>query len=72
MTTKQVNANDSKFYVVCESYTEHTQFEGSWSMFIKEFDSLEDAEMWIEESYDWKESVQYDRTALGPLIKVKK
>jgi hypothetical protein len=70
MTTKKVNDTVQKFYVVCESYTDHTQFEGSWTMIVREFDSLEDADEWIEESYDWKESVQYDRTALGPLVKV--
>ena len=62
--------NNQKFYIVYESYTAFTQFEGSWAVSVEEFDSLEEAKKWIEESYDWKESKQYGRTALGPLIKI--
>lgn len=60
----------SKFYIVCESYTDYTQFEGAWSVFVKEFDSLEEANSWIKESKDWQESKQYERTTLGPLVEV--
>lgn len=69
MADKKVKDENQKFYVVYESYTDLTQFEGIWNMYVNEFDSLGDAEKWIEESYDWKESKQYGRTALGPLIK---
>jgi hypothetical protein len=70
--SSKLNGKDQQetFYVVYESYTDYTQFEGSWSIHVNEFESLEAAETWIEESYDWKESIQYNRTALGPLVKV--
>jgi len=61
---------ETKYYIVYESYTDFTQFEGQWNIFVKEFNSLKEAETWIEESEDWKESVQYERIALGPLVKV--
>lgn len=59
-----------KFYVIYESYTDLTQFEGVWTVILKEFDSLEDAQNWIENSEDWKESKEYERTCLGPLVLV--
>jgi hypothetical protein len=61
---------NKKYYIVCESYTDFTQFEGQWNIFVKEFDSLKEAEKWIEESEDWKESCRYNRTHVGPLVEV--
>ena len=59
-----------KFYVIYESYTDLTQFEGVWTKCIEEFDSLQEAKDWIEQSEYWKEAKQYERICLGPLILV--
>jgi hypothetical protein len=61
---------EKKFYIICESYTDHTQFEGSWDIVLEEFNSLQDAKDWIEQSEYWKEAKQYERICLGPLMLV--
>ena len=59
-----------KFYVIYESYTDFTQFEGVWTKCIEEFYSLQEAKDWIEQSDYWKEAKEYERICLGPLTLV--
>lgn len=52
-------------YIVCyEDYTEFDQFEGIWDERMKEFDSIEKANGWIEENRN-NSSI---RDIFGPLI----
>jgi len=57
-----------KYYVVCEEYTDYTQFEGSWDLTVKTFDSFETANSLVS-SLMKKDSYE-GRRLFGPLAKV--
>jgi hypothetical protein len=59
-----------KYYVIYESYSEYNQFEGSWDLKLKEFDSIQEANKWLDNNTYVKECRLYNRTLIGPLVEV--
>lgn len=53
-----------KFYVIYEKYSDFTQFEGEWNIYIQTFSSYDDA---IKDVESMKSNSNY-RNIIGPLI----
>lgn len=52
------------YYIIFEDYVEWNQFEGEWTLNYKEFQTLEEANRWLENSNPGGKII-------GPLVEVK-
>jgi len=57
-----------KYYIIYEEYTDYNQFEGCWEISVEEFDSIENAESWLNTSERASECKTYERKLIGPLV----